>query len=256
MKKITLLTPALLLIGCGSTPAPQQTQQQVPATQQQFQPDNAAPPVVAQQPFPATPNGSAVTQGSAAMPPQAPPPAQAEMQPGAPPPRGAEIAIPSGTAIRVRLNQTIDTRRNRSGDRFTASLAQPVVEQGRILVPQGTVFTGHVTTSTPSGRMKGRAVIGLTLDSFKINGANYPVVTTGAGRVSARHKKRNLVLIGGGSGLGALIGGLAGGGKGALIGAGAGAGAGTAGAAATGKKDVTLPAETLLTFRLEENVEL
>ena len=98
--------------------------------------------------------------------------------------------------------------------------------------------------------------MGLTLDSFQINGASYPVVTTRTGRVSARHKKRNLVLIGGGSGLGALIGGLAGGGKGALIGAGAGAAAGTAGAAATGKKEVTLPVETLLTFRLEENVEL
>jgi len=255
MKKITLLMPALLLIGCASTPTPQQMQQPVPATQQQFQPDNAAPPVVAQQPFPATPQGSAVTQGSAAMPPQQP--AQSDVQPEIPQTQSRwQISIPSGTAIRVRLNQTINTRRNRSGDRFTASLAEPVMEQGRVVVPKGTVFTGHVTTSAPSGRMKGRAVISLTLDSLQINGASYPVVTNGTGRVSARHKKRNLVLIGGGSGLGALIGGLAGGGKGALIGAGAGAGAGTAGAAATGKKDVTLPAETLLTFRLEENVEL
>jgi hypothetical protein len=64
------------------------------------------------------------------------------------------------------------------------------------------------------------------------------------------------VLIGGGSGLGALIGGLAGGGRGALIGAGAGAGAGAAGAAFTGKKQVSIPAETVLTFRLDEGVEL
>ena len=89
-----------------------------------------------------------------------------------------------------------------------------------------------------------------------MNGARHEVVTTGANRVSVRHGKRNLVLIGGGSGVGALIGGLAGGGRGALIGAGACAGAGTIGAALTGKKQVTLPAETLLTFRLEEGVEL
>src|SRR5262249_13265834 len=150
----------------------------------------------------------------------------------APPQAQPEIAIPSGTPIHVRLNNTLDTRRNRSGDRFTASLTTPVEADGRVLVPKGTIFTGHITTSAPSGRMKGRAVMGLTLDSFEINGARYPVVTSKTSRVSAAHKKRNVVLIGGGSGLGALIGGLAGGGKGALIGAGAGAGAGTAGAAA------------------------
>jgi hypothetical protein len=250
MKTLTLLTPTLLFIACGSKPVAQQTQEPVPATQQQFQSDDTAPPVVAVQPYPAAPQGSTVTQQAPTADAEAGAPTQPQAR------QGAEIAIPSGTAIRVRLNQTLDTRRNRSGDRFTASLVEPVAENGRIVVPKGTVFTGHVTTATRSGRMKGRAVLGLTLDSFAINGARYPVVTSKTGRVSSRQKKRNMVLIGGGSGFGALIGGLAGGGKGALIGAGAGAAAGTAGAAATGKKEVTLPAETLLTFRLEENVEL
>jgi len=68
------------------------------------------------------------------------------------------------------------------------------------------------------------------------------------------HKKRDIVAIGGGSALGALIGGIAGGGKGAAIGAGAGAGAGTVGAAATGKKEISLPAESHLTFRLSRSV--
>jgi hypothetical protein len=248
MKIYTVLLPSLLLIGCGSHPAPPVAQQQPPAVQQ-VQPDGAAPPVVvAQQPYPATPQGSAVgAQGQLAA---APAPDQA------PQAQQPEIAIPSGTQVHVRLNQSLDTRRNRSGDRFTASLTMPIQEGGRVLVPKGTIFTGHITTAAASGRMKGRAVMGLTLDSFEINGARYPVVTSKTSRVSTSHKKRNLVLIGGGSGLGALIGGLAGGGKGALIGGGAGAAAGTAGAAATGKKDVSLPAETLLTFRLEENVEL
>src|SRR5262249_7162822 len=188
---------------------------------------------VAQQPYPAVPQAAPAAQQ--ANPEPAPQPqAEASQQ--------REIAIPSGTPIRVRLNQMLDTRRNRSGDRFTASLVEPVVEVGRVGVPKAGVFTGHVTTSTRSGRMKGRAVMGLTLDSFTVKGVTYPVITSRTGRVSARHKKRNMVLIGGGSGLGALIGGLAGGAKGALIGAGAGGAAGTAGAAATGKKEVTLPA--------------
>jgi hypothetical protein len=246
MKIYTLLIPAVLLIGCGSKPAPPVVaQQQIPAAQA----GDATPPVVAQQPYPATPQGSPIGQ-------QAPSPDQTSQAQAQPQPAQAEISIASGTEIHVRLNEALDTRRNRSGDRFTASLATPVEEEGRVIVPKGTIFTGHVTTSAPSGRLKGRAVMGLTLDSFEVNGRQYPVVTSRTSRVSARHKKRNLVLIGGGSGLGALIGGLAGGGKGALIGAGAGGAAGTAGAAATGKKEVSLPAETLLTFRLEESVEL
>ncbi len=209
--------------------------------------------MVAVQPYPA-----------AAQPPAPEPPPNAErvappdaqMPVADVPDQRAEIVIPSGTPIHVRLNQTLDTRRNRSGDRFTATLTSPVEDNGRVLVPRGSTFTGHVTVAQPSGRMEGRAVLGVTLDSFEINGARHPVVTSRASRVSAKHKKRNLALIGGGSGLGALIGGLAGGGKGALIGAGAGAGAGVAGAELTGKMQVALPAESLLTFRLEEAAEL
>ena len=127
---------------------------------------------------------------------------------------------------------------------------------GRIVVPEGTEFSGHVTTAGASGRLKGRAFIGLRLDSFHLNGREYPVQTSSVDRVSASHKKRNALLIGGGAGLGAAIGALAGGGKGALIGAGAGAGAGTAGAAATGRRQVGIGAETPLRFTLRSSVEI
>jgi hypothetical protein len=63
-------------------------------------------------------------------------------------------------------------------------------------------------------------------------------------------------MIGGGGGVGALIGGLAGGGKGAAIGAVAGAGAGTAGTAFTGNKEIVLPAESALSFKLEQPLEV
>jgi hypothetical protein len=62
--------------------------------------------------------------------------------------------------------------------------------------------------------------------------------------------KRSAVMIGGGGGAGALIGGLAGGGKGALIGGLVGAGAGTAGAAFTGNKELTIPAESAVTVKM------
>ena len=168
----------------------------------------------------------------------------------------AEVVIPRGTALHVRIDESVDTKRNRAGDEFHASLAEPVVIEGKTVVPKGTSFVGHVSESRASGRMEGRAVLTLTLDSFELSGKKYSVHTGSIDRVSAAHKKRNLTLIGGGAGLGALIGGLAGGGKGALIGAGAGAGAGTAGAAITGKKEVAITAESLLTFPLKSPVKL
>jgi hypothetical protein len=164
--------------------------------------------------------------------------------------------IPSGTSLHVRVDESIDTRANRAGDGFTATLSAPVDVNGRTYVPAGTHFTGHVTTSAASGRMKGRARIGLTLDSFELEGREYRVRTTSIDRVSDRHKKRNSIWIGGGAGLGAVVGAIAGGPKGALIGAGAGAGAGTAGAALTGKKQVGVRAETPLRFTLQAAVPM
>jgi hypothetical protein len=171
------------------------------------------------------------------------------------PPRSA-VVIPNGTPLHVRVDASIDTRRNRAGDPFTATLSQPIEVEGRAVVPAGTEFTGHVTMAGASGRLKGRAALGLRLDAFRLNGREHPIQTTSVDRVSAAHKKRNAILIGGGTGLGAALGAIAGGPKGALIGAGAGAAAGTAGAAATGKRQVEIRAETPLRFTLRAPVDM
>lgn len=197
--------------------------------------------------------------------PVAPPPtAAAPMRPAPAPelaetlnePPIAEIEIPEGVTVKVRLDEPLNTRRNRAGDSFRATLASPVEHEGRMLLPAGTAFRGHVTASDASGRMSGRAVLGVRLDSFIYEGREYRVQTNRVVRTSAAHKKRNLGFILGGSGIGAAIGAIAGGGKGAAIGAAAGAGGGTAAAAATGKKEIALPAETLLSFSLSEPVTL
>jgi len=167
-----------------------------------------------------------------------------------------ETELPPGTVLRVRLDEALSTARNRAGDTFAASLDQPVTVNGKVLLPNGTKFTGHVTTAESSGRLEGRGVLGITLDSFELNGERYPISSTLDTKTTAAHKKRNIELIGGGAGLGALIGGLAGGGKGAAIGVGAGAAAGTAGAAATGKRVVEVPAETVFTFTLKTGVKV
>ena len=166
------------------------------------------------------------------------------------------LVIPSGTALHVRLDTEVDTKRNRAGDGVTATLVEPLLVGGTTALPQGTRFQGHITQAGSSGRLKGRAAIGLTLDSFELEGRKFDVRTTSVDRGSAAHKKRNAILIGGGTGLGAALGAIAGGPKGALIGAGAGAAAGTAGAAATGKRQVAVPSEALLRFTLRNSVEL
>jgi len=164
--------------------------------------------------------------------------------------------IPPGTLLRVRIDRTLDTKRNRAGDRFTATLNTPVFVAGREAIPRGTLFTGHLTSAAQSGHLKGRAVIGLTLDSFTLDHETYEIDTGSDVRTSRGHKKRNFLFIGGGAGGGAAIGAAAGGGMGALIGAGAGAAAGATTAFFTGKKNVSIPAETLLSFRLRQPVDV
>jgi hypothetical protein len=166
------------------------------------------------------------------------------------------LRLQPGAALQVRLNQSIGTARNRAGDRFTATLAEPVRLNGRTVFQKGAQLTGRVEESNPSGRFKGRPRLMVALDSIQVDGRRVPLSTSVSTRTGQRHRKRNAMWIGGGSGAGALIGGLAGGPVGLAVGAGSGAAAGLAGALVTGRKQVTIPAETLLTFRLRQPVSV
>lgn len=152
--------------------------------------------------------------------------------------------IPSGTEIRVRLNHTISSEKAKPGDTWTGTVHERIVVGGRTLARRGDHVRGTVVNSESSGRLSGKALIELQLRS--VNGI--PVITETVSSEGKGHGGRNGKAIGGGAVAGAIIGALAGGGRGAAIGAGAGAAAGTAGAAATGKKDVRFPAETILDF--------
>lgn len=235
------LVAALSLGGCKSKTEqagnPQANSQNAQSTQ------NAQQPAAGQAGAPAGayPSGAAPSRSAAAP---APPP----------PPQVADL--PAGTLIRVRLDQDLGSKISQAGDSFTATIADDVVVNGQTLIPRGLRAEGTVIDAKPLGRFKGGAYLGIRLERVQTRWGSYPVATSTIDRAEKGKGKRTALFAGGGAGLGALIGGLAGGGKGALIGALAGGGAGTAGTAFTGNKQILLPAETLLTFRLDHSVHI
>ncbi len=163
-----------------------------------------------------------------------------------------EVTLPAGTVITVRLASTVGSKTSNTGDHFNATIATPVESGGKVVLPKEAEVLGKVVDAKAQGRFKGGAVLRLALESVTINGDAHDIKTSSVSRFQKGKGKRSAAMIGGGAGGGALIGGLAGGGKGALIGAVLGAGAGTAGAAYTGEKEIVLPAESTLSFKLTE----
>jgi hypothetical protein len=172
-----------------------------------------------------------------------------------PPPPPKPVVVPAGTVLTIRLGQTLGSKTSQVGTAFTGSVATPITIDGKIAVPSGSDITGSVKEAKKAGRFKGAAVLALQLDSVTVKGHQYNIETEGFDQTSTGKGKRTAGMVVGGTGAGAAIGGLAGGGKGAAIGALAGAAAGTVGAA-TGKRDIELPAESALSFRLVQPLTL
>jgi hypothetical protein len=230
------LAGLLLLGGCNKAPAPSAPAAEPTTTAQ------SAPAVPAPAPETAPPADSPAT-----APMSAPPPAPA---PPPPPPPPRQYVVPAGSSLVVRVGQTLSAKNSNVGDSFSGTLAQSVVVQGVKVIPAGATVTGTVVAAKGQGRFKGSGDLGIAIrrvGSYSVATTSYEATTKGKG-------KRTAGFVGGGAGGGALIGGLAGGGKGALIGGLLGAGAGTAGAAFTGNKDVSIPAETVVTFSLTEPI--
>ena len=167
-------------------------------------------------------------------------------------PKAQPIVIPAGTNLDVRLTTGLDSKANSSGDTFEGTLDAPVVVGEKVAIPKGAEVKGKVTKAVPSGRLKQRAELWVTVTEINVKGKSYDIAASTTGHKEGSKTKRNILFIGGGTGAGAAIGGIAGGGKGAGIGAAIGAGSGVAGAMITGKRDVKFPPETLLRFELEQ----
>jgi hypothetical protein len=182
------------------------------------------------------------------------PAAPATAAPSAPAPQ--PLVVPAGTTLTVRLGESVGSKISSPGQSFSATLVSPVTVDGNAVIPAGASARGTVVDAKPLGRFKGGAILELRLNSITVNGTEQRIKTSAVTRTLKGKGKRTAVMAGGGTALGAIIGGLAGGGKGAAIGAAAGAGAGAGGAAFTGNKEIVLPAESALSFRLTSPLEV
>lgn len=176
---------------------------------------------------------------------------------GAPVIRAADVRIPAGTTLAIRINQHISVKTTPAGSRFDGELAEGYVDDnGHEILPKGTPVDGVVDASHKRGHFKGASILQLRLTALTLNGARYPIETNDLTRTKKGKGKRSVAFIGGGTGLGMLIGGLAGGGPGLLIGGLAGAGAGTAVGGLTGNRDLDIPSESIIRFRLANTLTL
>ncbi len=199
-----------------------------------------APPAAgAQKPVPSEPVVSAVAQPA----------------PEPQPPVPAEVTIPAGTSLAVRVDQRISVKTSHAGDAFTGEIVEPIMgSDGNLLVPKLSRVKGVVAAAHKRGHFKGASLLELRLTSMSIDGKEYAVETRNLTQTKKGKGKRSAAFIGGGSGLGMLIGGLASGGTGLLIGGLAGGGAGTAAAGLTGNRDIEIPAESVVHFKLASDL--
>ena len=166
--------------------------------------------------------------------------------------------VPSGTDLKVRLNDTLSSKDSRIGDRFTATVIDPSrFDEARL--------TGHISSIQKSGKIKGRTSMNLAFDSVELRdgrrGVLHGYVTRvygeGSGRAdeeggveSSSRTKQTVKRAGIGATVGAIVGGIAGGGKGAAIGLIIGGAGGAGSLAVNGSKELKIESGTEMLVRV------
>jgi hypothetical protein len=164
------------------------------------------------------------------------------------------VTIPAGTSLLVRMIDSVDSSTNKIGDPFHASLESPLTVGDTVVAPKGADVYGKLAQAKEAGKISGSAQLTLELTGIRIHGNIVPIESTEYDVAGKGRGKQSAERIGGGAVLGAVIGAIAGGGKGAAVGATVGAGAGTAAQVLTHGEHVRIPSETLLEFKLQQDV--
>jgi len=169
---------------------------------------------------------------------------------------GQRTTLDTGTTVEVRTNETIDVKNVSDTSRtFTGVVNKDVTDSGgQVAIPKG-------SNATLAVRKISDNEMALDLESINVNGRRYTIASdantqTAADKEGLGKNKRTGKYVGGGALAGAVIGAIAGGGKGAAIGAIAGGAAGAGAQVLTKGQNVHVPAETVLTFRLNSPLSM
>jgi hypothetical protein len=173
------------------------------------------------------------------------------------PPQESRDIIPAGTAIQIRMIDGVDSETSQVGQTFQASLDDPIVgPDGATLVERGADVVAKLVEDKQSGKISGRTELTMDLVSIRVRGRMVDLDTQEVTTSSDSRTGKSAKVIGGTTALGAILGGIFGGGKGAAIGAVSGAGAGGAVQVLTKGQRVKIPAETRLSFTLQNAVRI
>ncbi|HTS51092.1 MAG TPA: protein kinase [Bryobacteraceae bacterium] len=183
--------------------------------------------------------------------PQAPPQSAPQAPPAATP-----AVIPAGTPVAVRMIASIDSSHSRLGEKFDASVDEPVMLGGTAVIPRGATARVELVNATQSGHIEGRPTVSLELVALVFAGRSYAVRSNLFQEQGSSRGKRSAEVIGGAAAAGAAIGGIFGHGKGAVTGAAAGAAAGTGVQYATKGPGVVIPSETRINFTLRTPINV
>ena len=162
--------------------------------------------------------------------------------------------INQGTLVTVRMGETLSVQKNLTGDTFFATLDHPLVAGGFVIAEKGARVEGKIVEVDKAGRISGTSRISLELTQVNTSdGQRLHLQTSTYSKEGAdRNRKTDAAKVGGGAILGAVIGAAAGGGKGAGVGAAAGGAAGAGAVLLSVGRNITIPVETKLSFRVEK----
>ncbi len=166
------------------------------------------------------------------------------------------ITLPVGSAIPVRMTQTLDSSKTKAGDSFTGEIATDLMVDDLLVLPQGTPVTGHVDAAQDAAHYKGSSLLTLSLIAINRKGERIEVSTEAYTKQGEARGKNTAEKVGGGAAIGAILGGILGGGKGAAIGAAAGGGAGAGANTITRGQEVQIPSESVVRFRLLDPIQI
>jgi hypothetical protein len=229
-------------------------------------PQNGAAP---QGQYPPPPNGAA-PQGQYPYPPQQagpyspynrppyrqPYPPQYPQQPYVAQKGGDAVVIPSGSTLRVRINQGMNSKNTAPGTTFDGVVLSDVVAGGFIAIPRGASITGNVVDAHTAGQLGGKGELKLQVTTVSFGGKTYPVVTDFWWHQGVDKTGNTVGTTVGLASVGALIGAVAGGGVGAAVGAGVGGVAGLGVSSASGRGEAAIPPEAIVTFHLTQPADV